>query len=109
MTHGKRILLVEDNELNRDMMVRRLNRAGLEVITAGNGQQASRYHALRATEYRLNGYEPARPRWLGRQPQGKRRCRASETFPLLPSPRTPPRPTGFTLWKRAAMTTPPSQ
>ena len=34
------ILLVEDNELNRDMLVRRLNRAGLEVIWAGDGQQA---------------------------------------------------------------------
>jgi CheY-like chemotaxis protein len=34
------ILLVEDNELNRDMLVRRLNRAGLEVIAAGDGQQA---------------------------------------------------------------------
>ncbi len=40
MNPGKVVLLVEDNELNRDMMVRRLNRAGLEVITAGNGQQA---------------------------------------------------------------------
>lgn len=34
------ILLVEDNELNRDMLIRRLTRAGLEVITAGDGQQA---------------------------------------------------------------------
>lgn len=34
------LLLVEDNELNRDMMVRRLNRAGIEVITADNGQRA---------------------------------------------------------------------
>lgn len=34
------ILLVEDNELNRDMLMRRLNRAGLEVIAAGDGQQA---------------------------------------------------------------------
>lgn len=34
------VLLVEDNELNRDMMVRRLKRAGLDVITADNGQQA---------------------------------------------------------------------
>ena len=34
------ILLVEDNELNRDMLIRRLNRAGLEVIAAGDGQQA---------------------------------------------------------------------
>jgi len=34
------VLLVEDNELNRDMLVRRLKRAGLEVITAGDGQEA---------------------------------------------------------------------
>jgi len=34
------ILLVEDNELNRDMLMRRLNRAGLEVIAAGDGQEA---------------------------------------------------------------------
>jgi two-component system cell cycle response regulator DivK len=40
MTSGKPVLLVEDNELNRNMMIRRLKRAGLEVITAGNGQQA---------------------------------------------------------------------
>lgn len=33
-----RILLVEDNELNRDMLTRRLNRAGLEVIPAGDGK-----------------------------------------------------------------------
>ena len=40
MTQTRPILLVEDNELNRDMLIRRLNRAGLEVIAAGNGQQA---------------------------------------------------------------------
>ena len=40
MTNTGPILLVEDNELNRDMLVRRLNRAGLEVISAGNGRQA---------------------------------------------------------------------
>ena len=40
MTDHKPILLVEDNELNRDMLIRRLNRAGLEVIYAENGQQA---------------------------------------------------------------------
>ncbi len=40
MSSGETILLVEDNELNRDMMVRRLKRAGLDVITAANGQQA---------------------------------------------------------------------
>ena len=34
------ILLVEDNELNREMLVRRLKRAGLEIITACDGQEA---------------------------------------------------------------------
>lgn len=34
-----RILLVEDNEQNRDMLSRRLARKGYEVITAVDGQQ----------------------------------------------------------------------
>lgn len=40
MTNARPLLLVEDNELNRDMLTRRLKRAGLEVLTAGNGQEA---------------------------------------------------------------------
>ena len=32
-----RILLVEDNAMNRDMLVRRLSRRGFEVLTAENG------------------------------------------------------------------------
>ena len=40
MSDNKPILLVEDNELNRDMLIRRLNRAGLEVIWAGDGKRA---------------------------------------------------------------------
>ena len=40
MNNTNPIPLVEDNELNRDMLVRRLNRAGFDVISAGNGQQA---------------------------------------------------------------------
>lgn len=35
----KRVLLVEDNEMNRDMLSRRLLRRGFEVIFAVNGQQ----------------------------------------------------------------------
>ncbi len=34
-----KILLVEDNELNRDMLSRRLTRRGFEVVTAIDGQQ----------------------------------------------------------------------
>ncbi len=35
----KRILLVEDNEMNRDMLKRRLERKDFEVIIAVNGQE----------------------------------------------------------------------
>ena len=35
-----RILLVEDNEMNRDMLSRRLERKGYEVICALDGEQA---------------------------------------------------------------------
>ena len=31
------VLLVEDNDINRDMLTRRLTRAGLSVITAADG------------------------------------------------------------------------
>ena len=48
MSDMRPILLVEDNELNRDMLIRRLKRAGKDVIWAGNGQQAL---DLMATEH----------------------------------------------------------
>jgi two-component system, cell cycle response regulator DivK len=35
-----RILLVEDNEMNRDMLSRRLTRSGFEVAIAGDGEAA---------------------------------------------------------------------
>ncbi|MFM1802228.1 MAG: hypothetical protein RJA81_1580 [Planctomycetota bacterium] len=35
-----KILLVEDNEMNRDMLSRRLGRKGYEVIMAVDGQEA---------------------------------------------------------------------
>ena len=35
-----KVLLVEDNELNRDMLSRRLVRASYEVLTAADGAQA---------------------------------------------------------------------
>lgn len=34
-----RILVVEDNELNRDMLSRRLSRRGYEVVLAGDGRE----------------------------------------------------------------------
>jgi CheY-like chemotaxis protein len=35
-----RILLVEDNEMNRDMLSRRLQRRGFDVLTATDGEAA---------------------------------------------------------------------
>lgn len=40
MTEQAPVLLVEDNELNREMLTRRLTRAGFSVITAADGEQA---------------------------------------------------------------------
>ena len=40
MSEGKRVLLVEDNDLNREMLSRRLTRAGLTIIPARDGQEA---------------------------------------------------------------------
>jgi CheY-like chemotaxis protein len=36
---GQKILLVEDNEMNRDMLSRRLIKRGFEVVMALDGQQ----------------------------------------------------------------------
>lgn len=37
-----RLLIVEDNEMNRDMLTRRLQRHGYEVITAADGLEGVR-------------------------------------------------------------------
>jgi CheY-like chemotaxis protein len=42
-----KILLVEDNEMNRDMLSRRLQRKGYTVVTAPDGQQG---HLLACSE-----------------------------------------------------------
>jgi two-component system cell cycle response regulator DivK len=36
----QKILIVEDNEMNRDMLSRRLERAGYHIIVAVNGKEA---------------------------------------------------------------------
>ena len=42
-----KILLVEDNEMNRDMLSRRLQRRGYNVVTAHDGEQG---HLLASSE-----------------------------------------------------------
>lgn len=48
---GARILLVEDNEMNRDMLSRRLQRRGFEVALAVDGRQG--VEMARAGKYDL--------------------------------------------------------
>ncbi|QIB66869.1 response regulator [Kineobactrum salinum] len=48
MSEPRPVLLVEDNALNREMLTRRLTRAGLRVIAAVDGEQAL---ALMASEH----------------------------------------------------------
>ena len=80
MTAGQRILLVEDNELNRNMMVRRLNRAGLEVITAGNGQQAlDIMHAAQPRVVVLDMHLPVLDGWAA-----SRRAKEDESIRDIP-------------------------
>ena len=66
-----RILLVEDNEMNRDMLSPRLQRKGHEVLLAADGMQAI---LIAASEPRPDParHEPARDRRLGGRapPQG---------------------------------------
>ena len=44
------ILLVEDNEMNRDMLSRRLNRKGYDVLVAGDGDEADAVVAANAVD-----------------------------------------------------------
>jgi len=46
-----KILVVEDNEMNRDMLCRRLEKAGYEIVSAQNGEEA----LLKAEEHRNEG------------------------------------------------------
>jgi len=45
-----KILLVEDNEMNRDMLSRRLERKGFEVVMAPDGQQGLELAASEAPD-----------------------------------------------------------
>src|SRR5580658_173612 len=47
MTHRNRILIVDDEELNRDVMSRRLARSGFDVAQASDGPSALRLIADR--------------------------------------------------------------
>ena len=58
------ILIVEDNEMNRDMLGRRLERRGFEIDFALDGQEGLDKIEGKKTRFSSNGYGFACIRWL---------------------------------------------
>lgn len=64
----KKILVVEDNEMNRDMLCRRLARKGFSVLTAADGEQGINMARAEAPDViimdlslpRIDGWEACR-------------------------------------------------
>jgi len=75
-----KILLVEDNELNRDMLSRRLERKGYAVVMAMDGQQGVDMAASEAPDLILMDMSlPVLDGW-----EATRRIRASnQTIPII--------------------------
>ena len=60
-----KVLLVEDNEMNRDMLTRRLQRRGFDVVFAVDGAEGVGEVEDRAARHRADGHEPAGDERLG--------------------------------------------
>ena len=58
-----KILIVEDNEMNRDMLSRRLMRKGFEVVMAEDGQKGVDM-SITKTRFNLNGFKFTCYGWL---------------------------------------------
>ena len=73
-----RILLIEDNEMNRDMLSRRLTRKGYEVLTADDGARGLAAAASEKPDLLLmvmslpvvDGWEATRRLKASKEPQG---------------------------------------
>jgi len=75
-----KILLVEDNEMNRDMLSRRLERKGHQIVIAVDGQQAIEFAAAEKPDLILMDMSlPVVDGW-----EATRRLKASETTRQIP-------------------------
>ena len=104
-----KILLVEDNEMNRDMLSRRLAERGYEVVIAVDGEQGVAMAALEAPALILMDMSlPGLDGW-----EATRQLKADAGDPARsPSSRSPPTPwpaTARRRWRRAATTSTPSR
>src|SRR6059036_2348243 len=75
-----KILLVEDNEMNRDMLSRRLERKGYQIVIAVNGEQAVAMARIQAPALILMDMSlPVLDGW-----EATRRIRAAnQTIPII--------------------------
>lgn len=75
-----KILLVEDNEMNRDMLSRRLERKGHQVVIAVDGQQAIEFAAAEKPDLILMDMSlPVMDGW-----EATRRLKAGEATKQIP-------------------------
>jgi len=75
-----KILLVEDNEMNRDMLTRRLERKGHQVVIAVDGQQAIEFAAAQTPDLILMDMSlPVVDGW-----EATRRLKAGEATRQIP-------------------------
>src|SRR5260370_39625086 len=76
-----KVLLVEDNEMNRDMLSRRLARKGYEVVMAVDGEQAvALATAERPDRSLMDRSLPGIDRW-----EAKRGGKAADPTPRVPA------------------------
>ena len=64
-----KVLLVEDIEMNRDMLSRRLTRRAFEVIAGGGWAGRRRYRAPGNTRHHPDGHESSCAGWMGSDPR----------------------------------------
>ena len=78
-----KILLVEDNEMNRDMLSRRLERKGYEVVIAVDGAQGVAMATHREARPDPDGHEPAGARRLGGDAAAQGRRARRQAIPII--------------------------
>ena len=74
----KKILIVEDNEMNRDMLSRRLVPKGFEVALAVDGREGMAMAAAEGAGPHPDGREPAGDRRMATRPRAE--CKANRAL-----------------------------